>query len=617
MELRSIELLATSSGALALFTVTSYLDFNDFLCLSGISHRMRDVLLSHYPIWRYYYEIRVGDYTKSLGLPHQSGYIHNGNGHPFSSSHSTPIATDSAESFPYITSQLSNYKCDTICIKRNVVSTDWFRNLVVLARFAGIVLQASAAYKNPFLELAVKSSAAVKMISLHNESIRTLVSTGSLVLAAPDIYSGNDAPFTIVNKTTLCYYDCQHKYNNLKITLPQLDETRIHVLFAKWMRSIDCTQCKKLDYCDDIRYVEDNTNPRLMLIYRIGKNDTAASVYEYGADGFSKRPVLTRKVPDTSSEISCVDSVRCSFCEQYTIYLGYSNGNVCEIYPDNVNNLNVADEGIVSLMQWTSNNQRILAAWLSNGNVEIFRYSNCWEPTISIRGVSILTVNPTTSVIGYCNSGRCKVMFRTLHSPDVEIGVSRPPSSIICLYRKSLWAIVIRNYLKLVEVCATTSGVAVRHVRALNGHGSDITGCHSDGWHRLLSIDTSHILIMWDFVQGVKLMSIPLLRQDPPVKVPHHKQEKSHSIKAHKKPSVNRQVSYPSIYNAKKNFNVPPQKAMLASDDSESDDFVDSVGSMSLRNTRPSDCKYHIHALPHAICIFYYHTTSLHLVSFK
>ncbi|GFE54270.1 RNA polymerase Rpb1 C-terminal repeat-containing, putative [Babesia ovis] len=629
MELQSLEFLASNIGGLALYTVSSFLDLCDFLNLSATSHSMRRVMLSHSAIWRSYYESRVATYTTNschTTSKLQTEFLNGNSEEDSSCSYISSISASHQGGMPGPGDTVPWHKGCEQTYNGHVTSVKehWFESLIALARFGGVSLRDPPIYNNPFVEFALQSAAASRRRKVDREIVKDLLLVTTPIVAAPDAECGNGAPFTLISKTRLFHFDAQYKFCETRISLPYPDETNIYVLSATWVRYAPCRRCatagpKSVPASDPPSAYTHEVPPRLALLYRKERYETAVSVYAYDTDGFKKRPIITRKVHGTSGDITCLDATQGLFCDHYILTMGYSNGNISEIHTDYEESFDVSPEAIVNLMHVGSQPDRLLCVHLANGNIVILRYNKSWERCRLIASVSSLAINTKTSVIGHCSNSRCKVTFGTLMGPEVEIGVSKPPSRVLCLYRNSLWAIVIRNYLKLVEVTSYSDTISVRHVRALNGHAAEITTCHSDGWSRIISVDSSQTLILWDFVQGVKLLSIPLLRTIEPGRLPRTYQEKVPEMKSRKRPSVNRQVSYASIHNVKKDFNAPPKMmGIVTTDTSDSDsDIGSSMGRLHLRSRLAPENRHSIQLLPSALCIYYHNSSVFQLLSFK
>ncbi|ORM39512.1 uncharacterized protein BXIN_2934 [Babesia sp. Xinjiang] len=630
---QSLEFFAGSHGGSALGMVTGFLDFIDFLNLSSTCQRMRSVLLSRVYFWAAYYEsraivsisdARVSD--RNIGV---DAFTHgdtqnadckiSGSGIKLNN---RPVAyTDEVSLW-----QPSTCRC-TYNIKRNWATLIWFYRLKALARLGGVTFCDPPLYGNPFVDLAVRSAAASRKIALDADIVKKLTLLTIPLVAAPEIDTVGLAPFTVVSRTRFFYFDAQYKFCEMRASIPTNDDTRISVLACRWGRTVNCTRCGSgtdlvrrgpaSSWSSSRRSNE--LQPLLSLLYRNGPRDVAVSVYEYGINGIGSKPLLTRKVPNVCADIACLDAVHGTFCDHYAFFVGYGDGNICVIQSDLEETYNAASEAIVSLTAFATNNEWLLSAHLSGGNVLILRFGRSWECIRVICDVSSFAIHATRLAIGYSRAGRCKVSFGAITGPDVEIGVSRPPSRILCLHRRSLWAVIIRNYVKLVQVVGSAGTTAAHHVRALNGHLAEITACHADGWSRLVSVDTSSTLIVWDFIQGVKLLSISLLRASEPTRVPRSHQGTIPKTMARKRPSVNRQVSYSSIYNVKKDFNAPPKMASILSEpvsESDTEDLIGDVVRLRVTAIPSAPNRHTVHLLPNALCVYYHNSSHLQLLSF-
>ncbi|KAK1935929.1 hypothetical protein X943_000460 [Babesia divergens] len=591
----SLEILVSRCPGMALTVLSEYLDFADFLNLSVTCREIRRSMVSQAHIWIEFYNKR----RKPSALIRAS---------------------------PLFSEASGDHCCYKLSMEDDVHTP--FESLVELAQRSGVLPCINSSHLNPFLDLAKKSGVYSRRTCIDVDVYKEIrVSSNPVV--SEDANVGK--PLTIVDKTRLFGYNRHHDFFSIRIMTNVTDETRLSVIGSRWLRSVDCPYCacEKLtrgnftapQESDASMGFQTKETSYLSILYSHGWNEVGVSLYEYNENGFSPRSRLTWKVSVSPRDISCFDIFYSSRCRHFSVFVGAHDGRVYMRCHDREETFEVANVPIKSLLAISIGCEWLLCLLAEKYQGYLLRVGDTCDIVKSLDHVSSFDFDQSGGILGYCSDKKCTIMFYNFGSLAAEIGVSKPPSSIMFLKRRSLWVLVIRNYLKLVQAFNYAGSVRIENFKTLNGHTSSITECRHDGWSRLVSVDTGRNVIIWDFIRGVTLVRFPMLSAAPSPSVSNSWYHGCPPTRR-KKESVNRRISYSSIYNAKKNFNTPPQPLVS----SDSDDIVDHVKKLSLGrtgqtvgpNSRGKACgKHTVFISLSNLCIYYHDLSRIQLMSFK
>ncbi|GIX62631.1 F-box only protein 7-like protein [Babesia caballi] len=592
MAVDMLDFLAGGCGAAALSVLAGYLDLRDVLNLSLTCRRLRHALVSDRNLWSRLYD---RDASRSSG----------------------PLSLTACSSDP----------SSSPCLYRLNASErpSQFAALLNLARRCGLLLDGAPVHGNHFLDLAISSAAAAKRTTIDRDVLKKLELASTPHVAGPNLQCGYGAPFTVASKARFFGFDARGEFFAARVFAPVTDETKLSVVSCSWVRQVSSPRCScNTGACRTNATTNRSRSdpvtraPQLAVLYVNGGRETMVSVYEYGPGGFSDRPCATYRVSAGGVDVTCFDVSSINACGHHYVFVGTRRGTVYARSPCLEQTCSAANVAIEGLQASAYGREWLLCAQTAEKSVAILRLGTQLKPFRHLAEVSSFAFDADGLVLGHCSDRKCKVNFGAVSGPAAEIGVSKPPSQVIFLHRMSLWAVAIRNYLKLVQVSAAGEALVVKHVRALNGHRTAVTVCHTDGWSRLATLDASRCLIIWDFVRGVKVVSMLLHCAVGPAPGAREFRDTASPIKSRKRPSVNRQLDYALVHNAKKNFNTPPSAAAREPPDSDDEgDVVAQVRSMELHALPKVAERYSVHLSQAALCVYYHHLSCIQLVTLK
>ncbi|KAK1443297.1 hypothetical protein BgAZ_201730 [Babesia gibsoni] len=589
----SLEFLVSRCPMMALDLLSEYLEFSDFLNLCTANRAIRKFMLTQACLWKGFYNRREysckGLYNPPSEAPEQG----------------------------------CKYR-----LNRYAAGPSSFESLVALATASGVIRLNDSSTVNPYVDLALSSANYSNRTTIDMDIVKEIRPTTCAVM--PRDNHDIEKPFTVVSKTTLFGFNSRNSFFSTKLSTTVTDETRISVISSRWVKKNTCPYCateaqSKSDFLTRQGSREQNVKvePSLLsLMYSNNRKEVAISVYRYDSKGFETRPHSTWRLNVKHDEIKCFDIFASGGCKHFCLFVGTNSGQIYMRRHDREGSFDISSSPLASLECSLIGLMWLLSLQLENGNALLLKVVDMPEVVKSLSEVTSLGLDLVNGIVGYCNNRKCTVFFSSFCGFNAEIGIPKPPSSILFLKRRSLWVIVIRNYLKLVHLDASLGSWVVRNVKTLNGHNSAITSCIEDGWYRLVSIDMGCNVIIWDFIKGVKLLGFPALSRHTMQPITSTKGMED-SPPRRKKNSTNRQINYATIHNAKKNFNTKPQ--IIASSDSD-DDLIESARQLSLctakvecrqKPAKKGHDKQSMHFSLSALYIYYHDLSCIHLVSFK
>ncbi|GBE60245.1 RNA polymerase Rpb1 C-terminal repeat-containing protein, putative [Babesia ovata] len=582
-----VGLLCDGVAGDALGTLTCFLEFEDFLKLSATSRCMREFLLSREKLWGCFFERNA-------------------------------VSCNRPDTLDILTGKRRECRCQ-YRIRPFSESINGFKTLADLASQCGLVDSRNKLDGAALLHLAISSDRHSRKVTVDRDIVRDLRTIGKPLVAVSR--DGVGWPFAVLSTNRILGIGTSREFFDIGQPTPISDKHMFQLVACCWVRSIQCPRCscggggcgdKTPRKGDDEEHV--NRPLALAMLYTCRGQDPCVSVYTYGKEGLERNPPVTWKIPAGDDAVTCLEVVQGRGCDHYFAFVGTDEGFIHCIQAGAMSVIANTRSPIEVITAAASGDKMILCVHAA-GDILVMHVEEDIKRMYRMEEASIYAIDTENLVLVQCNYGKCTLRIGRFAGFDEYISVTKPPSFILYLHRRSLWALVIRNYVKLIQVFGRGNDLRVKHLRILNGHTADITACHADGWSRMVTVDAAKILIVWDFIRGVKVIRLSLITASACMKLPKPSRKGSDK-NARKRRSVNSDISYASLHNVKKDFNNPPP-ATYGDDSSDNGDQI--VHGMERLCTRPSPTgdKQTVYISLDTVCIYYHQHSYLQVVNLR
>ncbi|CDR94579.1 hypothetical protein, conserved [Babesia bigemina] len=582
-----IGLLCDGIGGDALGVLTCFLDFEDFLKLATTSRCMRDVLLSREQLWGCFFE------RGSVGC-------------------------NRPEDLDGITGKGRQCRCQ-YRIRPFSEAIAGFKALADLASQCGVFDGRRKLDGRALLDLAISSGTHSRRVTVDRDMVRDLRTIGKTILAISR--DGVGWPFAVLSANRILGVGTCREFFDLRQPTPIFDRHTFQLVACCWVRSTQCPRCScEGGGCVDQtppKQVEDSPSAdrplTLAMLYTCRGEDACVSVYNYGESGLERNPVVTWKIPTGYNPVRCLEVVQGRGCGHYFAFVGTDEGDIHCIQAGTASVIATIRSPIDAITAAASGGKVVLCVHAA-GDIAVLHQEGDVTHVYRVEEAFVYAVDTENLLLAYCAYGKCTVKIGRFTGPDVQLRVTKPPSFILYLHRRSMWALVMRNYVKLIQVSGCDASLQVKHLRVLNGHREDITACHADGWSRMATIDAAQYLIVWDFIRGVKVMGMALITASASLGLPKLSRKEVDGTTRRRR-SVNSEISYASLHNVKKDFNNPPSVSYgsAASDSDEPTRF----GMERLSTRSSSSHKHTVYISLDTICVYYHHMSCLQVITLK
>uniref|UniRef100_A0A3B0MGS0 F-box domain-containing protein n=1 Tax=Theileria annulata TaxID=5874 RepID=A0A3B0MGS0_THEAN len=561
----------------------NFLDFSEFLSLSSASRPIRAALVNHHLFWFNYYTKNVHCRTYNDKNVELNGVERSSNKYQLK----MPIIDNITKGTDPMSRLLNSARKVEIMKSNNTISSNPMLNLGILDNFK------RSRWKGQFKQYVEQLSKIIGINSLNSAMIvHSLGSNPFLIISSQfnpispvynrynttnkqynNMYNGYQSVYSI------CGYDTNEDKlicSNVNVALKDI---RYEVKLCTWLRFDDSSyspdssirsMSTRLGYVPKVLVILCDTSSGVgrsnKQKVKSGKGKIVALFYYYDEDsGFINIPSMTLKMyinhitTDATPKSIGVDAV--SSLDVYGS-LGYWDGREIifrnlnlfvgtvsgVIYHRAVENNFIALETserittheITSLRYVFSQGKSILIVFSYNrflGLVDVSTYT--WHLMDCVNdSVVAFSVDISNCLLGYSLGHSNKVNFIDFYNftNKAQYLVPKPPTALLALERHSKWAVIIKNYIRILIIefgTDSTNGVngtnnclinncdsvnvpnkgdlRIKSVSTLNGHVGEIRECVHDGWSKLVTIDTLHNLFVWDYTACCKIFSFSLV----------------------------------------------------------------------------------------------------------
>ncbi|UKJ88175.2 hypothetical protein MACJ_000618 [Theileria orientalis] len=418
--------------------ICNYLDFSEFLALTSVSRYVRSILVNHHLFWLNYYMKRVN-------------FRH----------YEADIWVNEKGSSKY---QLRMPSFD----KRHGV-TDPANRLLRSARKVEIMNTDTALSTNPMLNLSILDN--FKRSRWRGEFKQYTENLSRFILPTMVVPTMGCNPFLLVSNSSVCGFNMNEDkfmFNNF-MALPN-DHRRHEIKLCCWVRLDDLSYTEEANFRGATSRV--NYVPKiLVIVYRTDATTLAVSFYCHDGSGFVNVPSITLKMRiDAGDDASAIDVYGLllswdgrELCFSHiNIFVGTSRGTVLQkrMERDRVvveRNESVTSCEITSLRFVSWHNKAVVVVFSYGNYLGVVDVSNDgWSVTENINGpVATFSIDTPNCLMAYSTSVQNRSTYVDLYNANSEKAhymVPKPPFAILALERDSKWAIVIRNYIRVLQV---------------------------------------------------------------------------------------------------------------------------------------------------------------------
>ncbi|EKX73809.1 conserved hypothetical protein [Theileria equi strain WA] len=485
--------------------VCGFLDFSDFLALTSISRLIRSALVSYHRCWLNFYS---------------KGHVHR--------HYEIPISIDPLQRRDggvKGSETALKYALRMPSFDRQIISNPAAK-LLSSARKVEIIKMNNAHSSNPLLDLGILDRLKRdKWKGEPKQDVKVLSSFPNPILVAP---VDKNKPFSVMSNSHMCSF----KEGGFMVNsfLPSLKNVKV----VCWVRLQDGKMALGHGIHASFNCRSDSCDQKVLaVIHENGRGGVAISFYQYEeshACGLASSPGFTIDVDIesgdkiTSAHISGLLLTWSNKRLQFThlnIILGSHRGKIywkrSEKGSSIASGKYEACQFPISEIEVLFGSMAILYSKAKYLGV-VRMVDNGWETLESVQdSITSFSVDMDNCILGYCTSIHNRSTFLDLcpNMPCATIqhasySVPKPPLCITYLNRDSKWALVIRNYIRVLQVVFRDT-LVFKSLFTLNGHTQPITQCVHDGWSKLVSVDSTHQIFVWDYMDGCKLFSFSLV----------------------------------------------------------------------------------------------------------
>lgn len=545
--------------------ICNYLDFAEFLSLTAVSRHVRRVLVNHHLFWIKYYKRRVNYRQYGDQGPEEGG-------------------------------SASKYELRMPSLEPSLTLSDPASRLLSSARRVEIMKTDVALSTNPMLNLSILDN--FKRSRWRGEFKQYTESLSRFSLPTTVVPTQGCNPFLVICNTSVCGFNDDRFVFNTFVT-PLNEHRRFEIRVCCWLRLDDASYADRSGLSSLTSRVGEV--PRVLVVaYKTDPTSLAVSLYSYGQDsGFSNVPAMTLRMRvDAQDEVSAMDVFgslaprerRELAFSSLRVFAGTSSGAVLHkrLEGDAVvedRRERVSGFELTGLRFVPCRRSSVLVVFSQGSFLGVVDVGS-WALVESVAdAVTSFAVDAPNCLMAYATSFQNKATYVDLYNAQTEKAhylVPKPPFCVLALERDSKWAIVIRNYIRVLQVIhpskpaglarpagsrlydqhsaeeappkfapgepeARQCGAVFTHVESalermhlgakerpedaerlkfksictLNGHVHEITQCVHDGWSKLATVDASHNLFVWDYTVGCKIFSFTLLSSFADVHAPY------------------------------------------------------------------------------------------------
>ncbi|EAN34008.1 hypothetical protein TpMuguga_01g00770 [Theileria parva strain Muguga] len=564
----------------------NFLDFSEFLSLSSASRPIRASLVNHHLFWFDYYTKNVNYRLYNDSSNELNGVERSSNKYQLK----MPIIDNITQGTDPMSRLLNSARKVEIMKSNNTISSNPMLNLGILDNFK------RSRWKGQYKQYVEQLSKFIGINSLNSALIvHSLGSNPFLIISSSQfnplntVYNRYNTPTKSYNNMynngydsiySICGYDINEDkliYSNVNVALKEI---RYEVKLCTWLRFDDSSyspdssirsMSTRLGYVPKVLVILCNTNSGVdkpnRLKVKAGKRAVVVLFYYYDEDsGFINIPSMTIKmhinninsddmpnslVIDTVSSLDVYGSLgywdaREIIFKKLNLFVGTGSGVIYHRAVENnfialETSERITNHEITSLRYVSTQGKSILIVFSYNNFLGLVDVSTCtWHLLDCVNdSVVAFSVDTANCLLGYSLSHSNKVNFIDFYNftHKAQYLVPKPPTALLALERHSKWAVIIKNYIRILIIefgAESTNGVngthntlsnsvdsvnnsqnkgdlRIKSVSTLNGHVGEIRECVHDGWSKLVTIDNLHNLFVWDYTACCKIFSFSLV----------------------------------------------------------------------------------------------------------
>ncbi|UKK00580.2 hypothetical protein MACK_000654 [Theileria orientalis] len=418
--------------------ICNYLDFSEFLALTSVARYVRSILVNHHLFWLNYY-------MKRVSFRHYEADI-------------------------WVNDKTSNkYQLRMPSFDKRHGMIDPANRLLSSARKVEIMNTDTALSTNPMLNLSILDN--FKRSRWRGEFKQFTENLSRFILPTKVVPTMGCNPFLLVSNSCLFAFNMnEDKFTFNNFMALQNDHRRHEIKLCSWV------------HLDDVSYTEDanfrgvtsrvNNVPKiLVIVYRTDAITLAVSLYCYDGTGFVNVPSMTLKMGIHEDDyVTAIDVYgqllswdgRVVCFSHINIFVGTLRGTVLQ---KRMEHDRVVVERKESVTRNEITNLRFVS-WHNKAVLVVFSYGNYlgmvdvsndgWTVMENIKNpVVTFSIDTPNCLMAYSTSVHNRCTYVDLYNANSEKAhymVPKPPFCILSLERDSKWAIVIRNYIRVLQV---------------------------------------------------------------------------------------------------------------------------------------------------------------------
>ncbi|BAM39262.1 uncharacterized protein TOT_010000721 [Theileria orientalis strain Shintoku] len=457
--------------------ICNYLDFSEFLALTSVSRYVRSLLVNHHLFWLNYYMKRVNfrHYEADLWVNEKG---------------------------------TSKYQLRMPSFDKRQGISDPANRLLSSARKVEIMNTDTALSTNPMLNLSILDN--FKRSRWRGEYKQYTENLSRFILPTMVVPTMGCNPFLLVSNSSVCGFNMnEDKFMFNNFMAPQNERRRHEIKLCSWVRLDDVSYTEEANF----RSVTSRANyvPKiLVIVYRTGGSTLAMSFYCYDGTSFVNVPSMALKMSiDEEDYVSAIDVYgllqtwdgREVVFSNINIFVGTARGVVLQkrmerdkVAVERKEQLTTHEITTLRFVSWHS--KAVLVAFSHGNYLGAVDVSNDeWSVAESINDpVVTFSIDAPNCLMAFSTSVHNRSTYVDLYNANSEKAhylVPKPPFRILSLERDSKWAIVIRNYIRVLQVIhpneRSTSGK-----QATYKHCEDISSEDSSNEYASNALDWSH-----------------------------------------------------------------------------------------------------------------------------